>query len=196
MTTLRRVVVIASNTELASPGELAQARRLGRLLAENGITAVTDGCAIGASGTLANAALEAGGRAIGIVLASTARDLVHPGLSEQRFVEGRSELECEWGALADGILGLAGGFPTLDAAFAAWGWSKAAKRETPLGLIDESSYYTGLLKLASDEVVDRFVRESQRGLLAISNRAEEVLRRLADYRPPETRRNDPQDFEE
>jgi predicted Rossmann-fold nucleotide-binding protein len=121
--------------------------------------------------------------------------LVHPKLTERRIVGTQGELEREWGSLADGILGLAGGFLTLDAAFESWSWASPAK-ETPLGLIDESSYYTGLLKLASDEAVDRFVRESQRGLLAIDNRAEEVLRRLADYRPPETRRHEPREFDE
>jgi hypothetical protein len=43
--------------------------------------------------------------------------------------------------------------------------------------------------------VDRFVRESQRGLLVMATRAEEVLRRLADYRPPETRRGSADDPE-
>jgi uncharacterized protein (TIGR00730 family) len=195
MTMLRRVVVIAANSELASPGELAQARRLGRLLAENGITVVTDGYGIGASGTLADAAIEAGGQAVGVVLRSTRHDLIHPELTERRMVDTTSELRREWGGLADGILGLAGGFQSLDAAFGAWSWADPA-RETPLGLIDESGYYTGLLRLASDEVVDRFVRESQRGLLAIDNRAEEVLRRVAEYRPPETRRHELREAEE
>jgi hypothetical protein len=195
VTVLRRIVVVAANGELASPGELAQAHRLGKLLAENGITVVTDGYGIGASGTLADAAIEAGGQTVGVVLRSTKDDLIHPELTERRMVDSSAELRREWGSLADGILGLAGGFPTLDAAFAAWSWADPA-RETPLGLIDESGYYTDLLKLAPDEVVDRFVRESQRGLLAIDNRAEEVLRRLTEYRPPETRRQEPRELDE
>lgn len=156
---------------------------------------MTDGSGIGAAGTLADSAIEAGGRAVGVVLRSTAEDLVHPDLTERRTVDDPADLRREWGSLADGILGLAGGFPTLDAAFDSWSWAPAGT-ELPLGLIDESGYYSELLKLASDEVVDRFVRESQRGLLAIANRAEEVLRRLADYRPPETRRQEAREFDE
>jgi uncharacterized protein (TIGR00730 family) len=183
------VFVVASGAELASPGELAEARRIGHLLAENGIAVITDGTALGPSGTVAAAALEAGGRAIGVMLESVPAERLHPDLTERRAVETEAAVAAEIGALADAVLGLGGGFPDLDAAFAVWAWP-AGGRELPLGLVDETGYYSELLKSAPDRTVDQFVRESQRGRLVVARRAEEVLRRLADYRAPETRRTD------
>jgi uncharacterized protein (TIGR00730 family) len=190
------LVVVASSEEIASPAQLAVSRRLGRLLAENGITVVTDGSALGTSGTVASAALESGGRAIGVDLESTPTDRVHPGLTERRTVGSEPDREKELGRLADAVLGLPGGFADLEAAFAVWSWpDREAANELPLGLVDEGGYYSDLLKSAADPAVDRFVRESQRGLLVVSNRPEDVLRRLADFRPPETRRGEVADVE-
>jgi uncharacterized protein (TIGR00730 family) len=182
---------MASGAELAAPSELAQARRIGQLLAENGIAVITEGGAFGPSGTVAAAALEAGGRAIGVVLRSTPPELIHPALTERRPVETETDRATEIGAIADGVVGLAGGFPDFDAAFAVWSWTPG--RDLPLGLVDEDGYYSDRLKIAADGTVDRFVRESQRGLLVVARRIEEVIRRLADYRPPETRRDQASD---
>ena len=195
MRPLRRLVVVASSEEIASPAQLALGRRLGRLLAENGITVVTDGTALGTSGTVTSAALESGGRAIGVDLDSTPTDRVHPGLTERRTVGSEPDRQKELGQLADAVLGLPGGFADLETAFAVWSWPDRGANELPLGLVDEDGYYSNLLKSAADLTVDRFVRESQRGLLVVSNRAEDVLRRLADFRPPETRRGELADFD-
>jgi uncharacterized protein (TIGR00730 family) len=185
---MRRVLVVAPNAELATPGELASARRLGRLLGENSITALTDGSPLGAAGTVVDAVLTAGGSAIGVVLTSADERRIHPGLTERRVVSSQAEREAEWAGLADAVLALPGGFPTLDGALQVCDWSAISSKELPLGLIDEDNYYSLLFESASDAAIDRFVRELQRGRLIMAKRAEDVLRRLADFRPPETRR--------
>src|ERR1035441_6883920 len=67
---------------------LDAAARLGRILAENGITIVYGGSRLGSMGRLAAAALEAGGKVIG-VLPRFMDDLEwgHGALSELRIVE-------------------------------------------------------------------------------------------------------------
>jgi uncharacterized protein (TIGR00730 family) len=185
---LKRVLVVASAAEVATPEELVQAHQVGRLLGENGITVVTAGAGAGPAGTVASAALEAGGRVVGVILAGTADDRVHPALTERRVAATEEDRDRQLADMADAVLGLAGGFPDLDAAFALWTGLEPGGRELPLGLLDDAGYYSDLLKRASDGTVDRFVRESQRGCLVMAARLTEVLRRLADYRPPETRR--------
>lgn len=164
---LRRVAVFASQLEIDTPDAFAAAFEVGRLLGDNGITMVYGGSAVGPIATVADRARSAGGQVISFP-------------SEEAF---RAEV-----ALSDVILGLPGGFATLEEAFTVWGWSKSSSREQPLGLLDLDEYYSTLLRQASDEAVDRFVRESQRGRLVVSKNPEDLLRRLADYRSPETRR--------
>jgi hypothetical protein len=73
------------------------ARRLGEVLAGAGITIVYGGGAAGSMGTLADGALEAGGRVIGILPRFMA-DLEwgHPGLSDLQLVEdlARASTSC------------------------------------------------------------------------------------------------------
>ena len=58
----------------------------------------------------------------------------------------------------------------------------------PCGLLNTGDYFTGLLEAVPDEVVERFVRETQRGRLIVNRDPAELLRAMGDYRPPETRR--------
>jgi predicted Rossmann-fold nucleotide-binding protein len=172
---LRRVAVFASQLEVDTPTAFAAAFEVGRLLGDNGIVMVYGGAGLGAMATAADKAIEAGGQA-------------------KRF-QDEEEFRAEVAARVDAIIGLPGGFASLDEAFAVWSWSSDSGREQPLGLLDLDDYYSGLFRGASDQAIDRFVRDSQRGQLVVSKNAEDLLRRLGDYRSPETRRNDPGGFE-
>jgi predicted Rossmann-fold nucleotide-binding protein len=87
---------------------------------------------------------------------------------------------------ADGFLALPGGLGSIGELFEAWGRPGAA--EKPCGLLNAANYFTTLLQSENDEVLDRFVRETQRGMLIVDRDAGELLRAMADYRAPETRR--------
>ena len=167
---LRRIAVFASQLEVDTPAPLAAAFEMGRLLGERRIALVYGGAGVGAIATAAERAIGAGG--------------------EARHYHSDEEFRAEVAARVDAILGLPGGFVTLEEAFAVWEWASGSSRERPLGLLDLDDYYTGLFRHASDEAVDRFVREGQRGQLVVSKDAEDLLRRLGEYRPPETRRNE------
>ncbi|HEV8355156.1 MAG TPA: LOG family protein [Gemmatimonadales bacterium] len=93
--------------------------------------------------------------------------------------------------LADGFLALPGGLETLAELFEMLGRAGAA--EKPCGLLNTGDYFTSLLRSEGDEVLTRFVRESQRGMLIVDRDAGALLRAMADYRPPETRRLEPRE---
>lgn len=167
---IRRVAVFASRSEIDTPDAFAAAFEVGRLLGAQRITTLYRESGVGPIATTADQTRIAGGEALGFP-------------NDEAF---RAEVTLR----ADAILGLPGGFATLEEAFAVCEWSKESGREQPIGLLDLGEYYSGLLRQASDEAVDRFVRESQRGLLVVSKDPEDLVRRLADYRPPESRRRE------
>ena len=186
---LRRIAVVASTAEVASPNEQAAAYHVGRLLGENALALVYDGSPVGVIATVADAAAQYGGRLIGVTIGE--EQPVHDALTERRTVTSAEQWRTAVVELVDAWLGLPGGFGSLDDAFAVWGWPGARQGEQPLGLLDSGGYYSGLLRNASDQSVDRFVLESQRGRLIMATDAADLLRRLRDYRPPETRRDAP-----
>jgi len=166
---LRRVAVFAGSTAAQRPEYADAAVRTGRLLAENGITLLTEGITTGLTETVAEAARAGGG-----VVVHMPRD---PVMVEK----------------ADGFLALPQGIANLDELFQLWSWRHGGDAERPTGLLNVGGYFTGLLKDESDEAVERFVRESQRGMLIVDPDPESLLRAMADFRPPETRRLHPLD---
>ncbi|MGQ0703896.1 MAG: hypothetical protein ACT4PM_12255 [Gemmatimonadales bacterium] len=60
--------------------------------------------------------------------------------------------------------------------------------ERPCGLLDTANYFSHLLTHTEDGLIERLVRESQRGRLILERDPAALVRALAEYRPPETRR--------
>ncbi|MSR02930.1 MAG: hypothetical protein EXR94_09385 [Gemmatimonadetes bacterium] len=188
---IRRLAVITSQAEVATPDERSVAHRVGRLLGENGITLVFGGSAVGAAGAVAEAVAGAAGRLIGVVVESGVP--VRPDLTERREAGSLEEQRSIVASLADGYLALPGGFDSIEAALHTFDQTGGRGTEQPLGLLDEGEYYSKLVGLAPDPVLDRFFTETQRGRLVVAKSPTELLRRLTGYRPPETRRDQPFD---
>jgi predicted Rossmann-fold nucleotide-binding protein len=159
---LRRLAVLSGSNPAARAEYLEAGSSVGRLLAENGITLLYDGVSQGSIGALVVALNTAEGRALSVPLEE---------LAER----------------SDGFLALPGGPATLDELFATCLPSRPGP-EKPCGLLNTADYFTGLLETVDDAILERFVRETQRGRLVIARDPAELLRALADFRPPETRR--------
>jgi hypothetical protein len=134
-------------------------------------------------------ALEAGGRVVGVVLAGLSAELVHPGLSERRAVTDAAGQRAEMLELAEATLALPGAYAALGEVFGFQAFDPG--RERPIGLLDEGGYYSALLSAADDRVLEQFIKHSQRGALTLGRDLDELLLRLSEFRPPETRRGAP-----
>jgi uncharacterized protein (TIGR00730 family) len=191
---LHRVCVFSGSSLGARPDYADAASAVGRLLAASGITLVYGGASIGLMGVLADATLQAGGRVIGVIpRALVEQEIAHTGLTELRVVESMHERKAEMADLSDGFLALPGGLGTLEELFEIWTWGHLGYHQKPCGLLNTSEYYTSLLKFVDDMVVEKFVRETQRGMLIVDRNADTLLRAMAEFQPPETRRLQPRD---
>lgn len=102
---------------------------------------------------------------------------------------GLSRVEPAEAASADGMLALPGGVASLQELLDRWTDGPGSLAATPCGLLNTGDYYTALLRTAADATMDQFVRETQRGALIVDRDPAVLLRALADFRPPETRRH-------
>ncbi|MEO8451109.1 MAG: LOG family protein [Gemmatimonadota bacterium] len=186
---IRRLGILADTRETVPIEYIDVTRAVARMLASHAVTVAYRGGSLGIAGIVADEALKAGGRVIGVTVeGQEERELPHLGLSELRVVPSEADRQREIGDLADGFLVLPGWPGTLSDAFDVWTWGTQGLRQKPLGLLNTNDYFTHQLAGVDDALVDQFVRESQRGMLVVSTGPEDLLRRLADFRPPETRR--------
>ena len=97
---------------------------------------------------------------------------------------------------ADGFIALPGGPATLAELLTTClvpSGDEAGAGDKPCGLLNTGNFFSDLLKTSEDALVDRFARESQRGRLVVDRDPAALLRAMAEYSPPETRRRSPRD---
>src|SRR5262249_4493135 len=111
----RAVCVFCGSSAGSRPEYADAARRLGRALAGRGRELVYGAGHVGLMGVLADAALEAGGRVVGVIPgALVARELAHRGLTELHVVETMHQRKALMADKADAFVALPGGFGTAD----------------------------------------------------------------------------------
>jgi uncharacterized protein (TIGR00730 family) len=185
MATLRRICVYAGSNAGSDPAYAAAAQALGRALAARGTGLVYGGGRVGLMGEVADAALGAGGEAIGVIPeALFDRELGHRGLTELRVVATMHERKALMAELADGFVALPGGIGTLEELVEVLTWSQLGIHAKPCGVLDASGFYSGLRAFLDHMVAEGFLHERHReGLLADADPAA-LLDRLARWQPP------------
>jgi uncharacterized protein (TIGR00730 family) len=165
----------------ASPGYAAAAQQVGRLIGERGWQLVYGGGNAGLMGVVANAALAAGARVVGVIPHSLMdRELGHAGLSELHVVDTMHQRKQMMAERADAFLALPGGIGTFEELFEVWTWRQLGYHDKPLGLLNVEGYYDALLSFLDQSTAQGFVQPAQRVLLEASNDPAGLLSRLAD----------------
>ena len=169
------------------PGPLLSegAASAGDALARGGLTVVYGGGKVGLMGAVADAALDAGGRVVGVMPRALAeREIAHARLSELHVVETMHERKATMAALADGFLALPGGAGTLDEFFEQWTWAQLGIHGKPCGLLNVKDYFQPLLAMIEKIVAEGFMAQSYRDMLLVEPTVEALVTRFKTYSPP------------
>lgn len=159
------------------------ARTFGRRMAERNITLVFGAAGIGMMGTVANAVLEAGGRAIGIVPEDlTRQEIPHRDLTELHIVASMHERKAMMEQRADGFTALPGGLGTLEEISEILTWAQLGFHEKPCGLLNVQGYFDPLIDYLDHAVQEGFIEPPHRNLLLVEDDPERLLDRLEHHR--------------
>jgi uncharacterized protein (TIGR00730 family) len=182
---MERLCVFSGSSPGAHPGYVQAADELGRELAAAGVGLVYGGASVGLMGAIADAVLDAGGEAIGVIpQALVDREIAHRGLSELRIVSSMHERKALMAALADGFVALPGGMGTLEELFEVFTWTQLGLQSKPLGLLDVRGYFERLVAFLDHVVAERFMTAEHRRLLVVEGDAGALLEALRRWRPP------------
>jgi len=176
---MRSICVFCASSPGNRPEYVSLARQAGRLIAERQITLIYGGGKVGLMGALADAALGAGGRVIGIIPQMLLeREVAHPGLTDLRIVSTLAERKFMMGVLSDAFLTLPGGIGTLDELFEAWSWAQLGLHKKPTGLLNFQGYYDRFLQFLDLTVSEGFQRPEHRAVLQVGTELEVLLDQL------------------
>lgn len=179
------VCVFCGSSSGDSPVYLEAARHTGRAIAAAGKALVYGGGKVGLMGAVADGALEAGGRVVGVMpKLLVEREIAHVGLTELHQVANMHERKTRMSELASAFLVLPGGAGTLEEAFEQWTWAQIGVHAKPLAFLNVANYFDPLLAMVDTMVARGFIAARYRDALIVSDQPETVLRGFAAYVAP------------
>jgi uncharacterized protein (TIGR00730 family) len=152
------------------------AHALGRALARRNIGLVFGGGHIGLMGVLADAVLQAGGQAWGVIpQALVDRELAHTGLTKLHVVQTMHERKALMADLAEAFIALPGGFGTADELFEVLTWRQLGIHHKPIGILNVNGFLNHLLEWLDHASSEGFLRKDDRRLVEEADEPETLL---------------------
>lgn len=183
---MKNLGVFCGSRAGATPLYAEAARAAGDRIARRGLTLVYGGASVGLMGALADAALAAGGRVVGVLPRFLAdREIAHPGLSELRLVDTMHERKRTMVELADAFLVLPGGPGTLDETFEILTWLFLGLHRSPCALLNVAGFYDRLLEFLAEARQAGFFDAGLLDRLIVGEELDPVLERLAAQALPQ-----------
>jgi uncharacterized protein (TIGR00730 family) len=181
---ISRLTVYCGSSPGLDPVHAETAERLGRGLAERDVTLVYGGAHVGLMGTLADAAMGAGGKVIGVMTeALVEAEVAHTGLPELEVLPTMHERKARMADLGDAFVMLPGGYGTLDEFCEALTWTQLGVHDKPCAVLDPSGYFSPLLELFDRAAEQRFLRPEHRDLVLRAGTVDELFERLTAWTP-------------
>jgi uncharacterized protein (TIGR00730 family) len=181
---MQSVCVYCGSNAGSKPVYAERAIALGNRLAKDGLTLVYGGGNVGLMGTVADAALEAGGKVIGVIPEQLVEwEVAHKSLTQLEVVANMHERKARMFDLADGFVALPGGFGTLDEMFEMLTWRQLGIGDKPCAFLDVDGFYSPLLAMMDRMVEERFLHPDQRRDLWHGDDIEAMLGWMRSYEP-------------
>jgi uncharacterized protein (TIGR00730 family) len=185
MAAIASVCVFCGSSAPRDPRYADLARALGTLLARRGTDLVYGGGSVGLMGEIADAALAAGGRVIGVIPTGLfSREVGHTLLTEMHEVGSMHERKQLMYDLSDGFVALPGGLGTLEELAEVTTWSQLGLHAKPVVLLDVDGFWDPLAAQLDRMVAVGLLKPSNRELIQRAATPDEALSTLATARPP------------
>jgi len=182
---LEKICVFCGSQPGVNSAYAAAARDLGRLFAQQNITLIFGGGMTGIMGILADAALDAGGRAVGVIPDSmNVPRVVHDHLTELIVTSDMSARKAKMVAISDAFIALPGGLGTLDELFETLTLSQLGYEPKPIGILNVAGYYNPLVELIDHAIQAGFIRPQFRDIFALQEHPADLLASMNAFHHP------------
>jgi hypothetical protein len=186
---VKRLAVYCGSSIGSDPLFEGAARRLGEEMARRGIDLVYGGGHRGLMGVVADAVLESGGRAYGVIpQALVDLEVAHTGLTELHTVSSMHERKAKMTDLTDAFIAIPGGIGTLDELFEAWTWNALGYHSKPFCLLNVAGFWDRLIDFMDHVAASGFISPGRHAQLLVADEIGEAIEKLdAAAKAAETR---------
>jgi uncharacterized protein (TIGR00730 family) len=179
MSKINALCVYCGSSPGTDPAFVEAARNFGKILAENDIRLIYGGGSIGLMGALADAVIENGGTATGIIpefitRRERPRQLAHE-LIVTRDMHERKQKMFEH---ADGFIALPGGIGTLEELVEQLTWVQLGRHKKPILIANINNYWDPLLTLIEHMRAVKFVPSALNVDFLVADQVEDILPKM------------------
>ena len=171
-------VYCASSTQIADKYFHA-AQELGTLIAQKGLRLVTGAGKLGLMNTVQDAALAAGGEAVGVIPSFMVREgWHHEGLTQLIETASMHERKQTMADLSDGVIALPGGCGTMEELLEIITWKQLGLYLNPIVILNIDGFYDALLTQLAKAVEENFMRSIHADIWKVATTPEEAVELL------------------
>lgn len=176
---LTAVTAFCGSAAGRDPEHVAAAKAFGRRCAARGVDVVFGGGSVGMMGAVADAAVAAGGRVIGVIPRRLEHvEMAHRGVTRLHVVDGLAERKSLLAHLSDAYVALPGGLGTLDEICEMLTWARLGYQDKPVGLLAPDGFWDPLVALFEHFHAAGFMPEAPSTVLHRADTADAMLDRL------------------
>lgn len=184
MADISSVCVFCGSSNNVAPNYFDCAAEFGRLCADANITVVFGGGRVGLMGALADAAMDAGGKVIGVIPDFLDEvEIAHRGTTEVIITKDMHERKAKMAARADAFVVLPGSIGTLEETFEVMTWKQLGRFDKPIILANIGGYWQPIIDLLDHMTQESFLSPKHRKLVSVVERIDAILPALGITAP-------------
>jgi uncharacterized protein (TIGR00730 family) len=179
---IKTIAVFCGSNFGATDDFAAGARTLGRVLGQRRIGLVYGGTTKGLMGVVADAVLETGGTAHGVITESLHQHgHFHPHLTRSEITPTLRIRKQRMVELADAFIALPGGIGTIEELMEVWTMNQLSEIDKPVGLLNTSGFFDVFLRFIDHMVETKFLPSGHRQSISVDTDADGLVEKLRNF---------------
>lgn len=180
------ICVFSSSSNAIPKVYFDEARKLGKLIGEQGHTLVNGGANVGLMEAVTIAASEAGAKTIGIIPERfVQRSLASTNSHEVISTKNMQERKAKMREISDAFIALPGSFGTLEEILEVLTLRQLSYHNKPIVFINTNNFYQNLFNQFEQAFTEMFAKEVYRDLYFSAENTESAMEYIATYQPNE-----------
>jgi uncharacterized protein (TIGR00730 family) len=156
---------------------------LSDIMVTRDMTLIYGGGKVGVMGMVADAVLNKGGKAIGVIPKFLmSNEIAHPNLTQLHIVDNMHQRKQLMSDLCDGYITLPGGLGTMEEFFEVLTWLQLGLHGKPVGILNTNGFYDLLLQQLDVMVEQRFLKPVNRNLVLSSADPTELISLMDNFK--------------